>query len=104
MEKVKINLDILLHEIHDERDACIQRLIELAKTHKGLNDVHLVPQKGGVKTQLCFHYDPDTVSLADVERLAKEAGAKVSQQYGHALIEIKAFRELSEATALENRL
>ena len=104
MEKVKINLDILLPEIPDERDACIQRLIELAKTHKGLNDVHLVRQKGGVKTQLCFHYDPDTVSLADVERLAKEAGAKVSQQYGHALIEIKAFRELSEATALENRL
>ncbi len=104
MEKTRINLDILLPEIPDERDACVQRLISALQQHKGLGEVHLIPKKDSNEAQLCFHYQQEVVSLKDIEKLAKEAGAKISKQYGHLLVEVRAFREINEAIALEKQL
>lgn len=41
MQKVKINLNLLLPEIPDERDACVARIIAVLKEHKGIDDVLL---------------------------------------------------------------
>ena len=35
MEKVQINLNLLLPEIPDDRDACVQRIIALLKGKEG---------------------------------------------------------------------
>lgn len=43
MEKVQINLDLLLPEIPDERDACVQRIISTMQRHKGIGKAHLIP-------------------------------------------------------------
>lgn len=104
MEKVQINLDILLPEIPDERDACVQRLISVMQKHKGIEKAHLTSDSEENKAKLCFHYDPDAISLERVEQLAKEAGAKITEQYSHLLIEVESIREMMEADVRENQL
>lgn len=102
MEKVKINLNILLPEVPDERDACVQRIIEKMQKHKGVNEAHVVG--AGAAAQLCFHYDSDVTSIAQVESQAREAGAEITEQFGHLMVEVKAFREMNEASGVENEL
>lgn len=102
MEKTKINLDILLPEVPDERDACVQRIIETMQSHKGVTEAHVVGR--GKEAQLCLHYDPDIVSISQIEAGAKEAGAAITAQYGHLLLEVKAFRDMNEASGVENEL
>lgn len=104
MEKTQINLDILLPEIPDERDACVDRLISLTKKQKGIEKVHLVPGKEDHKAQLCFHYNPDIISLERLEHLAKEAGAQLTEQYSHLLIEVESIKEMMEAGVREHQL
>lgn len=104
MEKVQINLDILLPEIPDERDACAQRMISAMQKQKGVEKAHLIPGSEDNKAKLCFHYDPDIISLARVEQLAKETGANITEQYSHLLIEVESIREMMEASVRENQL
>ncbi|MBS1576790.1 MAG: heavy metal translocating P-type ATPase, partial [Bacteroidetes bacterium] len=104
MEKVQINLDLLLPEIPDERDACVKRLIAIMKKHKGIEKAHLISGTEENKAKLCFHYDPDAISLEQIQRFAKEAGAAITEQYGHFLIEVDSIREMIEAGVIENQL
>lgn len=104
MKKVQINLDLLLPEIPDERDACVQRIISVMENHKGIEKAHLIPGSEENKAQLCFHYDSDVISIEQVEQLAKEAGAKITEQYSHLLIEVESIREMMEADVRENQL
>ena len=102
MQKTKINLTILLPEVPDERDECVQRIIAVMQKQKGVEEAHIVGE--GKDAQLCFHYDSDVISIDQIQTQAKEAGAAISQQLGHLLIEVKAFRDMNEASGIENEL
>jgi len=56
MEKTRINLEILLPEIPDERDECVHRIIGTMARKRGIDKVHVIPEDGNSKAQLCFHY------------------------------------------------
>lgn len=102
MKKLKINLNIILPEVPDERDACVERIIAVMQKHKGVEEVHIVGK--GKEAQLCFHYNPDIISIDQIQERAREEGAVITQQIGHLLIEVKAFRELNEAEGVEHDL
>src|SRR5690349_10517813 len=97
MEKTRINLDILLPEVPNERDECVSRIIQLLSYKRGINKVHIVPEEGNKEAQLCFHYDPATISINEVEQLANQAGAEITEQYGHLLIEVSGIRHTRHA-------
>jgi len=104
MEKTRINLDILLPEVPDERDECVQRIISELQFRRGIDKVHVVPHAEGAKAQLCFHYDPQVVSVNKVEQLAKEAGASIAAHYGHLLVETSGIRQPRHARVVEESL
>lgn len=104
MEKIKINLDLLLPEIPDERDACVQRLIALMQNRRGIEKAHLVPGSAANAAQLCFHFNPDEVSLEQIKAYAREAGASVTRQFGHLITEVAAIREMMEGAVVERQL
>lgn len=104
MEKIQINLEILLPEIPDERDACVERLISVMQKQKGIANAHLIPEGKGNSAKLCFHYNPDLISIERVEKFAKDAGAKITDQYSHLLIEVVSIREMMEAEVREHQL
>ena len=84
--KLSLELPILLPQIEDERDQCVERLQEQLKQHKGIEAVHLRSQDG--QALLCLHYDPNLVSLERFERLATGTGATVTERYRHETLKV----------------
>lgn len=104
MEKLKINLDVLLPDIPDERDACVDRIIVALHNKRGIDTIHIVPAEGLRKSQLCFHYDPLVISVQKVQDLAREAGASVSNRYKHLITEVNGFRHQRQTNSIEKAL
>lgn len=104
MKKTRINLDILLPEVPGERDECVVRIIESLEYKRGIEKVHVLPEDGNKKAQLCFHYDPSIISINKVEQLAKQAGAEITEHYGHLLIETSGVRHPRHARIIEAQL
>ena len=100
--KLSLELPILLPQIGDERDQCVERLQEQLKQHKGLEAVHLRSQDG--QALLCLHYDPDLVSLERVERLATGAGATVTERYRHETLRVTSMDCADCAASIEHIL
>src|SRR4029078_4807668 len=101
MDKIKIDLDIVLPDIPDEKDDCVQRIIAATEKRKGIEKVHVVPKTATSKAKLCFHYDPDEISIDEVQDLAEEAGAEITERYGHLLLEVKGVRHVRHARTIE---
>lgn len=104
MEKIKIDLDLLLPEIPDERDACVQRIIAVMQNHKGIEKTHLVAADGKNEAKLCFHYNPNDISLEQIQTYAQEAGASITKRYRHLIVEVENIREMMEASVIEGQL
>jgi Zn2+/Cd2+-exporting ATPase len=56
-----------------------------------------------VKAQLCFHYDPDLISLETLQREVEREGAEITRRYQHLLIDVDGILQINQANALENR-
>lgn len=84
---IQLDIPLLLPGVDDHDDACLKRLETALQNQKGLSRAHL--ERGGQTTTLCLHYDPDTVSLADVRRLAERAGSGIVQRFHHDLVAIE---------------
>lgn len=54
--------------------------------------------------QLCLHYDPERVTLAQVAKLAKAAGASISKRFAHAVIPFHAITSEDGGRYLESAL
>ena len=100
----RIDLDILLPEIPNEKDRCVERLINILEGRKGIEKVHLKSGKEQNKAQLCFHYDPDNISIDWIQNLAKKAGAEFTEKFGHLLIQVEGIRQTRHARIVEKRL
>ncbi|HYM93503.1 MAG TPA: heavy metal translocating P-type ATPase, partial [Chitinophagaceae bacterium] len=101
MEKIKIDLDIVLPDIPDEKDSCVQRIISSMENHKGIDKVHIVPETETTKAKLCLHYNPDEISIERVQKLAEKSGAEITERFGHLLLEVKGIRYVRHARIIE---
>lgn len=88
----------------NERDECVSRIIKSLEDKRGIDKVHVVPEEKAKKAQLCFHYDPSVISIAEIETKAKEAGAEITEQYGHLLIEVSGVRHTRHARIIEAQI
>ena len=79
----------MLPEVPDAHDACVGRLEALIGQGRGISRAHTVSDDGDETPSLCLHYDPAVVTLAQVERLARAAGARVTERFGHAVIPLR---------------
>lgn len=101
IEKLSLQLALVLPGIPDEQDSCIARLTELLQK-KGLDKVHIVQQDG--KPTLCLHFDLAQTSLAQVRSLVQAAGAELSARYQHELMRIDSMDCATCATVIEHAL
>ncbi|HEY75214.1 MAG TPA: heavy metal translocating P-type ATPase [Thermoflexia bacterium] len=80
IEKLKLEIPLLLPENGDCAD-CVQRLQEALQLHKGILEAHV--DESADPPRLCLHYDPNLISLAEVERHARQEGIAIQQRYRH---------------------
>ncbi len=84
VEKVKLEIPVMLPE-SGGCERCIARLQEALLTYKGVMEAHVVHDPA----RLCLHYDPNLISLAQVEGAVREEGISIERQFGHELLEIE---------------
>jgi len=101
MQKLKLDLTLVLPEIADG-DACIHLLIDRLAGVRGLDEAHVDRSNG--TAQLCLHYDPNLVSLEQIQRLAKQAGVAISDRYRHEQIPLSVMDVADAAPVLTDVL
>lgn len=101
MNKIKINLDILLPDVPDEKDACVQRIISELEGQQGIDKVHVASEGPDREPQLCLHYDPQVVSVEKVQKVARQAGAQITERYRHLLVKVQGIRHQRQTRLIE---
>ncbi len=104
MKKLQIQIPLILPEVPDEKDECVHKLISLIHDVEGLQKVHVADETDNGVPQLCFHYDPEKISLDHILKLAKRTGASIIDKYGHQLIEVEGIRHTRHARIIEEAL
>jgi len=85
MEKLKLEIPVLLPD-NGECEHCVTRLQEALLAYKGVTKAHV--DTSGETPRLCLHYDPNLISLVQVERAAREAGLAVQNRYRHRMLNL----------------
>ncbi len=80
VDKLKLEIPVLLPESSACPD-CVQRLQEALRLRKGIEEAHV--DQSGDPSRLCLHYDPNLISLAELERQARQEGITIQQRYRH---------------------
>lgn len=101
MNKIKINLDLLLPDVPDEKDTCVHRISSELKDIAGIEETHIVKAYGDAKAQLCFHYDPSVISVEKLQRLAEQAGARITRRYKHIIVQVSGIRHQRQTKLIE---
>lgn len=79
---IRLNLPLLLPDVSEASDACVDRLIAKLREKEAVSEVHVADTEG--QPTLCIHYDPERLTLQQVRRMAKSEGAGISERFGHA--------------------
>ncbi|MHB1123153.1 MAG: heavy metal translocating P-type ATPase [Ramlibacter sp.] len=87
-KRLRLDLPLVLPEVEDLRDRCIERLIATLQGKAGVSEAHV--REGGGPPQLCVHYDPDEISLNRVREIASATGAHITDEIGHLLFLVEA--------------
>ncbi|ODT04481.1 MAG: cadmium-translocating P-type ATPase [Gemmatimonadetes bacterium SCN 70-22] len=122
----RLDLPLLLPDVTDARDACVARLMHLLEKRSDIVSVHLVQPgdalpddeppleelrpaanttpNGASGAQLCLHYDAERLSLAQIEKLARLAGAQLTDRFAHEVIPIHLVGAEDEGRRIEASL
>lgn len=89
IDKLELEITVLLPEVTDAADVCVGRLIATLTGKAGIERVHVVPAAGELPAKLCIHFDPAAFSLPRVREMVQAAGAEISARYGHTTWEVE---------------
>ena len=81
--RMQLDLALLLPDAAGEGDRCFERLVGLLQNKAGITNAHTITRSEEQPGQVCIHVDPDIVSVHDVRHFALQAGARLTQKYGH---------------------
>ena len=104
MKKLQIKIPLILPEVPDDKDRCVQKLIQRLEDKEGLEKVHVADETDNGIPQLCFHYDPELISIDRIQSLAEQTGAEITQKFGHKLIEVEGIRHTRHGRHIERDL
>jgi Cd2+/Zn2+-exporting ATPase len=102
-EKIRLELPLVLPDVDDPGDRCVDRLIQSLSGRDGLDRVHLKQVESGEQV-LCLHYDPSKISVARLRELVSSVGAGLTDKYGHYVTRITAPLHARSARLFSNRL
>jgi Cd2+/Zn2+-exporting ATPase len=113
---IRLDIPLLLPGVKDDQDACVARLVSLLEGRDGFERIHIVhdddeatahavgehsPTAPQTPAALCLHYDPDRITLSQIQDLAKRAGAAITDRYKHAVISFRDIGSEDEGSRLE---
>ncbi|HMB92410.1 MAG TPA: heavy metal translocating P-type ATPase [Rhodothermales bacterium] len=103
-DKLQLDIAVLLPDVPDARDACVQRLTNRLQAEEGVEQVHLIEAQNGEAAKFCIHYDPDLLALPRIRHIAKLQGAHLTDRFGHVVWEVDGLRHQRRARTVTERL
>ena len=67
MKKLQIKIPLILPKVLDKKDQCVETLIKQLKGKDGLEKVHVADELDNGVPHLCFHYDPEVISIDQIQ-------------------------------------
>ena len=102
--KLKLDIPVVLPQVSDESDACVQRLNAELVGRAGVEEAHVVASGPDGPAHLCIHYDAELLSLARIRELVQAAGASLAERYGHLLWRLEGVGHQRRARTIADRL
>ncbi|VTY34754.1 putative cadmium-transporting ATPase [Xylophilus ampelinus] len=87
--KLELDLPLVLPEVPDVADACVQRLLRTLGAKSGVDKVHVLPATQSGAAKLCIHFDPVALTLERVREMVRAAGAQITGQFGHVYWQVQ---------------
>ncbi|WP_103664469.1 heavy metal translocating P-type ATPase [Gracilimonas amylolytica] len=103
MEKLTLDIPVILPDIPDHKDKCVSRLIGTLEGRDGVDRVHIKTDESK-EPKLCIHFDPETISLKKIKTLAQQTGAKLHDIFGHMLVKVNGIRHSRHARSITRQL
>ena len=103
VEKVKFDVPLVLPDVHDAADRCVERLLAVLKARDGVDDAHIAKSNGDTPV-LCVHFNPGALSLPQVRSVIVAAGADISARFGHVGWELGVTIRPREASRIGEQL
>jgi len=103
-EQIQLEIPLILPEIPDATDACVDRLTANLSARPGIEKAHIVPAQDAKPALLCIHYDPDMVPLPRIRDIALAAGVAIAERYGHVVWSVKGIRHQRKARSVGEQL
>lgn len=103
-EQIQLEIPLILPEIPDATDACVNRLTANLSARPGIEKAHIVPTQDAKPALLCIHYDPDMVPLPRIRDIALAAGVAIAERYGHVVWSVKGIRHQRKARTVGEQL
>lgn len=100
---IRLELPLVLPDIDDLEDHCVDILILALTGRAGLERVHLKQSESG-EPILCLHYDPAQVTVTRLRELVHSVGAELTAKYGHYVARTSTPLHARSARLLSNRL
>jgi len=94
--EIELEIELLLPEVKDAADTCVDRLQRQLEGIRGISQAHVSKRDG--LANLCLHYEPGLVSLESIRGQAARLGAEMSDRYRHDILAIEGM-DCSECTA-----
>ncbi|KPL69860.1 ATPase [Erythrobacter sp. SG61-1L] len=104
IQKLRLDIPLLLPDVTDVADACVTRLIGSLESREGVDEIHAIKPSGGEPAKLCIHYEPDRVSLQRIRELAKAAGADLAERFGHVGWDVEGITHQRRARTVTDQL
>ena len=103
-DHVQLDLPILLPDVPDAKDACVQRLTSSLQDRDGVDRVHIAPADNGQPDRLCIHYDAEVLSLSRIRQMARSLGTELTDHYGHLSWAVRGVSHPRRARTIAKRL
>ncbi|MGB3318033.1 MAG: heavy metal translocating P-type ATPase [Sphingopyxis granuli] len=103
-DHLRLDIPLLLPDVPDEADQCLDRLTSDLKGRQGIDEAHIIAANADNPAQLCIHYDPDVLPLERVRQVARSAGASLTEQYQHLLWSVDGLGHPRRARTVSDRL
>ncbi|MBA4181556.1 MAG: hypothetical protein C0506_13280 [Anaerolinea sp.] len=94
--EIELEIELLLPEVKDAADTCVDRLQRQLEGIRGISQAHVSGRDG--LANLCPHYEAGLVSLESIRGQAARLGAEMSDRYRHDAFAIEGM-DCSECTA-----
>ncbi len=91
--KTKLDLKLVLPDVDDQQDACLERLQDILQAKRGVERSHIVETGNRHAGELCVHFDQGLLSLQDLRHFAQRAGLQLQASYGHLQTDIEPLSE-----------